>query len=52
MQFIKFSPADPFFCMSCVKCLSKYPYSKKPVLPPNISGCTPVNISLTFHPNS
>ena len=37
--------------MSCMKCLSKCPYSKTPVLPPKISICVPVTFSLTFHPN-
>ena len=44
-------PAEPFFCMSCKKILSKCPYSKKPVLPQKIPGCAPVTFSLTFHPN-
>ena len=47
----KFFPAEPFFCMSCVKCLSKCPYSKKPVLPQKIPVCAPVTFNLTFHPN-
>ena len=46
-----FFPAEPFFCMSYIKFLSKCPYSKKRVLPQKIPGCTPVTFSLTFHPN-
>ena len=37
--------------MSCMKCLSKYPYSMKLVLPRKIPGCAPVTVNLTFHPN-
>ena len=44
-------PAEPFFCMSCMKCLSKCPYSQKPVLPQKLPGCTPVTFNLTFRPN-
>ena len=47
----KFFPAEPFFCMSCIKCLSKCPYSKKPVLPQKTPGYTLVTLNLTFHPN-
>ena len=46
-----FSQAQPFFCMSCMKCLSKCFSSKKPVLPRKIPGCTPVTSNLTFYPN-
>ena len=44
-------PAEPFFCMSCMKCLSKCLFSKKPVLPGKIPGCVPVTFNTTFHPN-
>ena len=47
----KFFPGNPFFCMSCMKCLSKYPYLKKHGLHRKISGCAPVTFNLTFHPN-
>ena len=47
----KFFPAESFFCMSWTKCLSKGPYSKKPVLPKKIPSCTPETSNLTFHPN-
>ena len=43
--------AEPFFCMSYMKCLSKCPYSKKPFLPRKNSGCAPVTPILAFHPN-
>ena len=49
MQFKEY--AVPFFCMSCMKCLSKCFCFKKPVLPWKISGCAPVTFNLTFHPN-
>ena len=39
-----FFPAEPLFCMSYMKCLSKCPFSKKPVL-----SCVPA--TLTFHAN-
>ena len=47
----KFPPAEPFFCMSCMKCLSKCFCSKKPVLPRKIFGCAPATFNLTFNPN-
>ena len=47
----KFFPVKPFFCMPCMKFLSKCPYSKKPVLPRKIPGCAPVTFSFTFHSN-
>ena len=47
----KIFPAEPFFCMSCMKCLSKCPYSKKPALPQKIPGCAPVTFNCTFHSN-
>ena len=46
-----FFPAEPFFCMSCMKCLSKCFYSKKSVLHRKIPGCASVTFNLTFHPN-
>ena len=42
----KYFPAEFFFCMSCMKCLAKCPYSKKPVLPEKIPGSAPVTINL------
>ena len=45
----KFFPLEPFFCMTCMKCLLKCPYSKKLVLPPKILGCTPVTFNLNVH---
>ena len=43
---------EPFFCMSYMKCLSKYPYSKKyPCSPQKIPGLAPVTVTPTFHPN-
>ena len=47
----KFLPAEPFFRMSHMKCLSKCSYSKKSVLPRKTPGCAPVGFILTFHPN-
>ena len=37
---------EPFFCMLYMKCLSKCPYSKEPILPP-----TPTTLILSFQPN-
>ena len=42
---------EPFFCLSCMNCLSKCFYSKKPVLSRKISGCAPVTFNIIFHPN-
>ena len=47
----KFFIAEPFFCMSYINCLSKCPYSKKPVLPQKIPGFAPLTLILIFHPN-
>ena len=44
-------PEEPFFCMPYMKCLSKWPYSKKTFLPWKILGCASVTFILTFHPN-
>ena len=40
---------ESFFCMLYMKCLSKYPYFNKPVLPRKIPGCAPATLILTFH---
>ena len=37
---------EPFFCMLYMKCLSKCPYSKEPILPR-----TPTTLILSFQPN-
>ena len=37
--------------MVCLKCLSKYPYPKKPVLSWKVPGYAPLTLILTFHPN-
>ena len=37
--------------MLYMKCLSKCPYSKKPVLPQTILSCKSVTLILIFHPN-
>ena len=37
--------------MSCMKCFSKCPYSKKLVMPWKIFGCAPVTFTLAFYPN-
>ena len=47
----KFFPAEPFLCMSCMKCLSKCFCFKKPVLPQKIPGCAPVTFNINFHSN-
>ena len=47
----KFFREEPFFSMSCMKCLLKIFYSKKPVLLRKIPGCAPVTFNITFHPN-
>ena len=46
-----FFHAESFFCMPCMKCLSKCFCSKKPVLPRKIPGCAPVPFNWTFHPS-
>ena len=40
-----------FFCLLCMKCLSKCFCSKKPVLLKKIPGWMPVTLNLTFHLN-
>ena len=45
----KFFPAEPFFCMSCMKCLSNALFQE--ILPRKIPGGAPVTFNLTFHPN-
>ena len=39
----KLFPPESFFCMSDMKCLSKWLYFKKSVLPPIILGCAAVS---------
>ena len=41
-------PLELFFCMSCMSCLSKCFYSKKPVLPQKFPGCVPVTFNINF----
>ena len=44
-------PVQLFFCISNMKCLPKFPYSKKSVLLQKIPCYTAVTFILIFHPN-
>ena len=50
-QIRNFFPAKPFFHISYAKCLSKCPYSKKPVLRRKNPASLPVTLILSFHSN-
>ena len=47
----KLHPADPFFCMLHMKCLSKCLYSNKSLPPRKIAGGPPITFILTFNPD-